>query len=199
MPTQKRPIAKVTTKRLANEQYRLACKEPYLWMQKAGEVRRAADVLWGIFELELTSHSTGKYSHGPFFGDTALMLYGLVVENLFKALLTDRGLSASPTGNFSQKSHDLLALATKLDFLLDDSEAELLERLQNFVEWAGRYPIPLYADGLYSRQLVAGGEGALYGISSLDGVRISAILSRIEAMLPSEGEALSRYASGYGA
>jgi hypothetical protein len=69
MATRKTPIAKTMTKRFANEKYRLACAEPYLWMCKANEVRRAADILWQQFIKELSAYTSGIHSLEPFFGE----------------------------------------------------------------------------------------------------------------------------------
>ena len=197
MSTHKAPIAKGTQKRFANEKYRLACAEPYLWMCKAREVRRAADLLWHQFVNEVRAFSTGEESPEPFFGDVAMMLYGLTMENLLKAGLVVKGVAASPNGNFNQKSHDLHALARDFGLVLSFAETELLERLQHFIEWAGRYPIPLYRDALYPREMLDGSKATLYGISTGDGAMVADLLAKIESHLPSEDEALESYAKNY--
>lgn len=194
MSRPKAPIAKDMPKHFANERYRLACAEPYLWMRKAREVRRAADLLWVQFIEEIREFTSGKISPEPFFCDVAMMLYGLAMENFLKAGLAAKGLATLPNGNFGQKSHDLLALANDFGITFSAVETELVERLQHFVEWVGRYPIPLYSVGLYPRELIGGGKGALYGVSTGDGDRIAELLRKIESYLPTEDEALENYA-----
>lgn len=198
MSTRKASIAKEMPKHFANEKYRLACAEPYLWMCKAREVRRAADLLWRQSVDEIHEFATGgKIFPEPFFCEVAMMLYGLTMENLLKAGLAAKGVAALPNGNFGQKTHDLQALAQDFGLTLTSAEAELVERLQQFVEWAGRYPIPLYRDALYPREMLNGDKGVLYGVSTGDGARVTELLCKIESHLPTEDEALESYAKNY--
>lgn len=44
------------------------------------------------------------------------------------------------------KTHDLLGMAKAAEIELDQAETELLERLTDFVEWAGRYPVGVAAE-----------------------------------------------------
>jgi hypothetical protein len=194
MTSHKTPIAKNMPKHFANIKYDLACSEPYLWMRKAQEVRRAADVLWSQFTIELKAFSNGEDSEEPFFGDVAVMLYGLTIENLLKAGLAAKGLAISSKGNFGQKSHNLQSLSADFGLALLPEEAELLERLQHFVEWVGRYPIPLYREGLYPRDLLDGSKSVLYGLSTADGGHITNLIQKIEALLPTDEEVRVSYA-----
>ena len=195
MTSRMTPIAKHMPKHFANKKYELACSEPYLWMRKAQKVRRAADILWKQFRDEVVAFSKGEDPQGPFFGDVAVMLYGITVENLLKAGLAAKGLAVAPNGNFGQKSHDLQSLAAAFGLVLLPQEAELLERLQQFVEWAGRYPIPLYRESLYPRELLDGSKSVLYDLSTADGGHITNLLHKIEALLPTEEEAIQSYAN----
>ena len=185
------------TKRFANEKYRLACTQPYLWMCKAQEVRRAADILWDQFVREITAFTKGEDTGEPFFGQVALMLYGLALENMLKAGLASMGVAAHPNGNFSQKSHDLMALSKEFNVEWNLNEAELLFRLQEFIEWAGRYPIPLSKEGLYPREFSDGSCGGHLGVSTGDATRVIALLERVQSLLPSEDEAAETYAKSY--
>jgi len=175
MSKRKTPISKSMPKHFADERYRLACSEPYLWIRKAREVRRAADSL------------------EPFFGAVALMLYGFAVENLLKAGITNQGNAVNTNGDFKVNKHSLQDFAIQLSIPLSPEESELLERLETFIRWAGRYPIPLHADALYPRNLVDGSHSVMYGVSSLDKKAIIALLQKIEDALPSEDQALEQY------
>jgi hypothetical protein len=197
MSIRKTAIAKALPKQFDDEKYRLACEDPYLWIRKAREVKRAANLIWAQFDSELKSHRSGNYSDEPFTGDVALMLYGFVIENLLKGALAAKGGAANSKGNFDLKSHALEDLALKLSIPLSPEECELLERLENFIQWAGRYPIPLYSDTLYARNLHSGGQAALYGVSSLDHARVSDFIQKIELLLPAEDEAIEAYSRKY--
>ena len=198
MSKRKTSIAKDMPKHFANKKYRLACEDPYLWIRKAREVRRAADLIWAQFHKELKEFTAGVDSDEPFTGDVAMMLYGLVIENLLKGALALKGRASKQNGNFDLKSHALEDLSISLLLPLCPEERELLERLENFIEWAGRYPIPLYSESLYPRNLQSGGQAALYGVSSLDQSRILQFIRKVEALLPTEDEAIEAYASKLG-
>jgi len=193
MSKRKTQISKGMPKHFADERYRLACAEPYLWIRKAREVRRAADHIWAQFEEDLRAFSSGQDSPEPFSGDVALMLYGFTVENLLKAGIAHRGNAAKANGNFKLNSHELEDLAIQLAIPLSPEECELLERLETFIKWAGRYPIPLHSDALYPRKLVDGSHSVMYGVSTLDKKAIITLLQKIEEALPSEDLALEQY------
>jgi hypothetical protein len=195
MSRRKTPIAKELTKRFANAKYREACEEPFPWLVKAREMRRAADLVWDQFSSELSAFSKGAEDSGePFTGGVAMMLYAFALENLLKAGLAAKGVGALPNGNFALKSHKLEDLAEELGLNFYAHERELLERLEHFLEWAGRYPIPLVAEALYPRSLLDGSKAVMHGISSYDRERVEALLARVHVVLPTEDEALVRYA-----
>lgn len=197
MSIRKAAPANGVTKRFAQETFRLACTDPYLWMEKAKEVRRAAEVLWKCFLDEISKFTKGDTVPEPFFGQTVMMLYGLVVENLLKAVLVKKGVALTKSGQFALRSHNLQQLTCDAGLRISAAEAELLERLQLFVEWAGRYPIPLQEENLYPRQMVDGGGGALHGISTADRGKVVKLVERIETLLPDEEQAVVNYVRSY--
>jgi len=200
MSKRRTPIAKDLPKHFANGSYRRACTEPLPWLTKARELRRSADLVWNLFASELQAFSNGGDDNGePFTGSVAMMLYGFVFENLLKAGHAAKGVAIKADGNFALKGHTLEDFADELPMTLSAEERELLERLENFLVWAGRYPIPLYAQDLYPRSMADGSKAVLYGISSGDRMRIDTLITRIEAVLPTEDEALESYVRNSGA
>ena len=103
----------------------------------------------------------------------------------------------SGSGNFSLKSHLLIGLSEQLGLSLSKDELEYLERLEHFIAWAGRYPIPLLAQDLYPRQMNDGGQYALYGVSTRDAEAIGLLIEKIKAVLPTEEEAILSYVRNY--
>jgi hypothetical protein len=184
-------------KEFANEIYRLGCSEEYLWLCKATELTKSADLLWAQFLDDLHAFQEGRKLEEPFIGSVALMLYGFAIENLLKAGLAARGLAQSGSGNFSLKSHLLIELSEQLGLSLSGEELQYLERLEHFIAWAGRYPIPLFAQDLYPRQMNDGGKYALYGASTRDAEAVRLLIDKIKAVLPTEEEALLSYARNY--
>ena len=86
----------------------------------------------------------------------ALMLAGMAIECLFKGCISEQqGQSALTTKKGKQKyryaHHKLNQLANDagIGSRLDRDDRQLLELLTAFVEWAGRYPVPLTEDGLF--------------------------------------------------
>ncbi len=194
MSQRQTPMAKELPKHFAAEKYLQACKQPWPWLVKAREMRRAADLVWTQFSFDLKRFAANEEDNGePFIGGVAMMLYAFAAENLLKAGLVARGDGQLSNGNFALKSHKLEDLANDLGLILDAEERELLERLENFLEWAGRYPIPLIAEGLYSRAMLDGSKTAMYGVSSADQLRVDALLTKIQTILPNEEQALQAY------
>ncbi len=189
-------IAQNMPKHFANELYRLGCSEAYLWLLKAAELLKSANLLWQQYLDDLAAFQKGERIEEPFIGGTALMLYGLAVENLLKAGLAHQGKAATASGAFGLKSHVLLSLGEQLGLSLSTIEAELLERLEAFVSWAGRYPMPLVAQDLYPRSFSTG-QHAIHGISSLDALQVNDIIEKIRVLLPTDEEALLRYVHSY--
>lgn len=103
MPRKRVPIAKSMPKRFANELHRLGCSEAHLWLVKAAELLKSANLLWLQFLDDSAAFQKGERIEEPFIGGTALMLYGLAVENLLKAGLAHRGQATTGTGSFGLK------------------------------------------------------------------------------------------------
>lgn len=197
MSHKRRPIAQSMPKQFANKIYKLSCSEAYLWLCKAAELTKSASLLWAQFLDDRHAFQEGRKLEEPFMGGVALMLYGLAIENLLKAGLAARGFAQSSSGNFSLKSHLLIELSGQLGLSLSKDEVECLERLEHFIAWAGRYPIPLLAQDLYPRQMHDGGQYALYGVSTRDAEAVKLLIERIKAVLPTEEEALLSYMHNY--
>lgn len=86
-----------------------------------------------------------------------MFLAGLGVECLLKAIrilqfqsagkpLTTKNKRGRLALARELKTHDLLSLAHAAGITLGPGEVTLLERLTDFVEWAGRYPVGVAAD-----------------------------------------------------
>jgi len=83
------------------------------------------------------------FDHGPTF----LMLGGLSLEALSKAVIVQRlargqggTVAALPRENMI--GHSVRSLIERVGITLTYREAELADRLQAYVSWAGRYPLP---------------------------------------------------------
>jgi hypothetical protein len=115
-------------------------KSPLLWLEQSKSLHYAAVSLMGKGDRR-TSLVNGPIS---------LMLGGYAIETLLKmVLVAQHGLkpfSQSAT-DFLPTTHDLLKLVTNTKLRTNKRERETLKSLSRFTVWAGRYPIPLLANG----------------------------------------------------
>ncbi|WP_139198343.1 hypothetical protein [Syntrophus gentianae] len=176
----------------------MSCSEAYLWICKANELIKSADLLWAQFFGDLKAFKEGSIKEEPFIGSTALMLYGFAIENLVKAGLAARGAATTRKATFALKSHQLIELFEQLGLSLSKNDMEYLERLEHFMVWAGRYPIPLTAQDLYPRQFCDGSHCALHFVSTKDAEAVLMLIERVKTVLPTEEEALLSYMDHYG-
>ena len=107
--------------------------------------------------------------------------------------MVTKGRGKDVSGKFNLKSHKIIELAKNLGLQCSKEELELLERLEHYIIWAGRYPIPLHIQDLYPRELTEGGDAAIYGYSTLDRDRIETIIQKIVAIVGTQDDALQRW------
>jgi len=98
------------------------------WRAHAHALREAANTMW---EGPLDHHQV------------AMMLDGLAIEALAKAVQIAQDPTLVSAGRWTLKSHDLESLVAEAGLVVDANQRSLLIRLTGFVTWAGRYPIPL--------------------------------------------------------
>lgn len=77
--------------------------------------------------------------------DAELLLYGYAIELLLKCWYLKQNKRIYVGGKFMLKarSHNLVQLAKELGYPLDPKFNNMLSRLSKFIQWAGRYPVPL--------------------------------------------------------
>lgn len=96
---------------------------------------------------------------------TVLMLGGFVIENLLKGLIAKSKSIPIENGKPRFKHHKLVDLARDAEIPLSTNEKVLLQRLTEFVLWAGRYPAPQDTKSLRGYTLENGGYGTLTSMS----------------------------------
>ena len=111
-----------------------------------------------------------------------MLLAAFTLEDLLKGNLVETAKGAlNKSGRFRYDRHDLLDLAGKANIALSEQETDLVERLDVYLKWAGRYPIPLVYDDLLPRTLPSGGFSVqTYGSSADRGIW-RALVQRIQA------------------
>jgi len=130
--------------------YRKLGQMPIAWQLTARELICAANVLYRRYR-KMDPATLHKAPERPQpldlhrFHTSAkpiLVLYGLAIENLAKAVLVAQGVDATTAGalNRKLKHHNLSQLFREARITLDAETSALLDRLQDFVE-AGKYPV----------------------------------------------------------
>jgi len=140
-----------------DDQHKKLASEPLTWTLTADELLRAFELLATQVKEDLAKAHEQRNNYIPSTFSSALMLAGFAIENMLKALLVTQRPAFDSSGNFSFKTHDLLKLADDVGLNLSMDERILLERLEQFLTWAGRYPVPLCADTMRPRTLPSGG------------------------------------------
>jgi hypothetical protein len=123
------------------------------WLSNALALRKAAHVLWNLYQTELDRFRKRCDPTIPQEFDLghegiAMMLMGMALENLLKAklLIRDPSLVGKRSISRKLKTHNLTKLFAETGYVLKDAqEIQYVEDLSRFVEWQGRYPGPVDA------------------------------------------------------
>lgn len=110
------------------------------WHVAAWHLMGAAGALWACSTNDRSKEIVGElgletdFSMEQALERPYLMLCGLSLELLFKAIVVEEG------GN-PMKHHDLRALASKANVKLTEKQKGQLDLLSEYITWAGRYPV----------------------------------------------------------
>ncbi len=122
-------------------------RSPYTWRQSALQLKRAAELIDAELAviIEESRYSRPRYEDLKIF-NSYMLLAGLALESLAKGIWIGRNPTVVVDGKLSIKSmaglggHGITGLIRKIG-ILDEIETKLCDRLQRFVQWAGKYPI----------------------------------------------------------
>jgi hypothetical protein len=179
------PIDKRSPKDFWDGQHKKLASEQITWVLTADELLRAFQLLAQQAEADVRQ-TRGNGCYVPRLSGVAMMLGALAIENLLKAIRLPQVIPLfNSRGAFVLDTHDLLKLAEDAGISLLQEERILLERLEQFLTWAGRYPIPLSCDAMRPRTLSNGGFAprTIHSIPS-DFAAISAFVEKLKARLP---------------
>lgn len=185
--------------------FHLAGRSADVWLMRSYRLQRAAEVMW----RQATRDMNRLAAMGPDLrvpwgpeatGQAAMMLSGLSIEVLIKALIIQRSgwrVHAGvlqPWGKRSKHDHDLARLFRVAGEPLSAEEKDLADRLTKFVLWAGRYPMPKTVDEMRPRRIAAGKYQGAFDGSTVPGVYSSddrqlfrRLFKRLERTLAREG------------
>lgn len=122
------------------------------WLLKADSLIDAFEVLVADDERMEEQNLPGRR-----ISSVAYMLAGFAVENLLKGKLITTTPHLDDNGKFILGSHYLVELSENAGYQLGEAERRLLERMQEFSIWAGRYPMPISSTAMQPRTTPEGG------------------------------------------
>lgn len=156
---------------------------PFAWRMTAESLLRAARALVPLMQADnRASLDPMQNTFDPPVTPVYMLLAGLVIENLAKARLVAERSSPATVGEDlagDLKTHNLIDLLDRARLTLTADESHLAERLQAFVEWAGRYPIPATLESQLPGTHPLGGSGPLNYFLGSDPAAIEAIAARL--------------------
>ena len=170
MTRSRRPVDARSNTSLWQEQHRRGGESPYAWLFIAQSLGRATELLWHQHEEDVRNLEHAKIGDvcEADLSRATMLLAALTVENLLKGICVTKEPAFNKKSKFSIKSHGLLDLARRADIVLNEDEQDLVERLESFVIWAGRYPIPLSHEEMLPKTLPSGGFAPLTLVKGTD-------------------------------
>lgn len=178
------------------DMFRSAATSRHVWADYAWRLRRVAMMVWHLSqsEAEFVFHDTTKSLMTP-RGETNdslrsvfMLLAGFAVEDLAKGVyLRRKGISVAD-GHFPSelKRHVIRPLLDQFNIYLTPTEKGLVRRLETFVRWAGRYPVPLDVEHMMPGDLPEGGFGPPASYQSDDAEVFQTLFARLELLLLGE-------------
>jgi hypothetical protein len=142
-----------------SKQFEAKAKNPVTWALLARRLKHAADLVFTAYVSDLNELGGGcsplGLSNLEIVGP-ATLLYGLAFENILKALIIRKEGIVINQGKFDKwpgSGHGLIDLANRAGVKLTKVQRDLLSRLTAYVEWSGRYPIPMAEDRMLLKQV----------------------------------------------
>jgi len=157
-------------------QFELGALLPIGWKSISLTLKHAADRLYDldhdanirivgrlIEELDKGQLKEGRTLEGQELEDhwdiqlisVYFLLTGYAIENLLKAILIIQHPEYfKPNAKLNDiRSHNLLSLCKRCNIVIRQGEAILLKKLTSFIEWQGKYPIPLESDQMWPKSV----------------------------------------------
>lgn len=160
----------------AEETYRLVESDALGWLEHGRGVLLSAEVVYTALTeiMPLSQTLTGIREKKLAYVQSFMLLTAIAFENLLKGIV----VAAEPTGWRALKAdngHGISAFAAMFT-TLSEPESDLLQRLQEYLVWAGRYTIPMK-----SARYVANFH--LLSLRRGDRLLISTLFERLSAIL----------------
>jgi hypothetical protein len=139
----------MSKKQNAEELFEIISKDPHSWLGQAQEMKIVADLILIALKGELTIPPTYPETQKKrlAYSGSYMLFTGLAFENLLKGIFIGRNPELVVNGKIQsdilgEKGHGIAEGAKRI-IELSQQEAKLLARIQEYLIWAGRYPLPL--------------------------------------------------------
>ena len=139
----------MTKKQKAGELFEIIGSDAYSWLGQAKRMKMVADTILPLLQAELLIPPAvpGTQQSRLAYLDSYMLLTGLAFENLIKGILIGRNPALVngdriESGILGRKGHGI-AEGAKSIIGLTPQELQLLGRIEEYLFWAGRYPLPL--------------------------------------------------------
>jgi hypothetical protein len=139
----------MTKKQNAEELFEIIGSDPYRWLAQAKGMKMVADTILPLLQGELLIPPVfpGTQQKRLAYLDSYMLLIGLAFENVIKGILIGRNPALVTrdkieSGILGRKGHGISEGANSI-ISLTPQEMQLLGRIEEYLFWAGRYPLPL--------------------------------------------------------
>jgi hypothetical protein len=174
--------------------FQIIGQDAQTWLEQAKLLKMSAEVIKAEIDnvLPLPQVLPGVRERKLAYIQSFMLLNGLAFENLIKGIIIGRDPTIvdqqkvnTKYWNF-RKGHGIAELAKTISRISRD-EFQLLKRLEEYVFWAGRYPMPLKS-GIYSNS--QNPENLLTYLST-DSALIDCLFNKLCEIFQSEWEVRS--------
>ena len=132
------------------ELFELINKDAQSWLAQAKQHKMSADVILSKLEDALKNIPTsqeGTQEKMLAFVHSYMLLIGIAFENLIKGILIGRDPTLvkdqkNRSGILERGGHGITKKASKI-ISTSSNESNLLQRIEEYLFWAGRYPLPI--------------------------------------------------------
>jgi hypothetical protein len=198
----RRPVDQRASIDLFRTLYERASREPLAWRMASDSLRRAARTLLPVIENDekVLCNQQSEDNIEPPLSPVYMLLVGLAIENLVKGICVANAPNIIENDRLGRgmRTHSILDLLARAHVTVSQEDSELIERLEVFVNWAGRYPIPAKLGDSLPRTNSTGGFGPLNYFSSRDPELLEYLMDRLEETLNSARKSTSAMKSGSG-
>jgi hypothetical protein len=171
----------MNSKQDAEEPFELIRKDTQSWLAQAKQLRLSANVTLPEWEKTRRHPQSmpGIREKMLAYSESFMLLTGFAFENLLKGILY--GLDSNNKVASSKEGHGIVQMAKAATTLTPD-ELSLLERLETYLVWAGRYQLPTTSDAFYKSQ-------GRVSITVTDPVVLDQLFEKLEQILQCEWRA----------